>query len=434
MNILGTIPKRDGYSDWDCERFHHEDSSKDEKRPTFEIDKARIIHSASFRRLQGKTQVLGVGARDFYRTRLTHSLEVAQIGRGLCRETKDLPEDFNINQDLVEAICLAHDIGHPAFGHSGEATLNDRIWTKGGFGANPQNLRLVTFLESKHPDGGLNLSRAMLDGIIKYSKPFDGSGSSKDRPHFTYKEDAELVNNIKGDRTVKSIEAEIADWADAVAYCVDDIEDSFRAGLLDFYDMKTRAEEICEQAKRKIKKSNLEDDSNITPAAVANLAMTLHERFVQKPTLRKRKEAIKSWTSETIGRLIRDCRIVVRVSSETSNRYKYGLQIPPEAKRQAILLKVVASVLVFSDPRVRTLEYKGGIVLGKLFDVFVEHEDNELLPLDFQELMKDAAANPNHGSRERLITDFLAGMTDHYAFQYYNRLFLPGEGSFYEAV
>src|ERR1019366_4561990 len=139
----------------------------------------------------------------------------AQIGRGLCRESKDLPKDFKINQDLVEAICLAHDIGHPAFGHSGEATLNDKMWTNGGFGANPQNLRLVTFLESKHPDGGLNLSRAMLDGIIKYSHPFDGSGTSKDKPNFTYKEDAELVKDIKGGRTVKSIEAEIADWADA---------------------------------------------------------------------------------------------------------------------------------------------------------------------------------------------------------------------------
>src|SRR6202795_1428652 len=173
MILLGKIPK--GYSKWDAERFEDEgkkQGGKDDVRMTYEIDKARVIHSAAFRRLQGKTQVLGVGERDFYRTRLTHSLEVAQIGRGLCREISR-PKEFAPDPDLVEAICLAHDIGHPAFGHSGETCLHEKMLCAGGFGANAQNLRIVCFVESKRPNGGLNLTRAMIDGLIKYPRLFD---------------------------------------------------------------------------------------------------------------------------------------------------------------------------------------------------------------------------------------------------------------------
>ena len=137
MNVLGKVSS--GYDDWDAERGFPEDIEKDKGRNAFEIDKGRIIHSAAFRRLQGKTQVLGVGERDFYRTRLTHSLEVAQLGRGICNEAGNSTE-FSPNPDLVEAICLAHDIGHPAFGHFGEECLHQKMVEHGGFGANPQNL------------------------------------------------------------------------------------------------------------------------------------------------------------------------------------------------------------------------------------------------------------------------------------------------------
>jgi len=435
MHLLGKLHVADGYSEWDCERFHYEDPAKDKNRSTFEIDKARIIHSASFRRLQGKTQVLGVGARDFYRTRLTHSLEVAQIGRGLTREARNLPAEFKINADLVEAICLAHDIGHPAFGHSGESTLNEKLWDHGGFGANPQNLRLVTFIESKHPEGGLNLSRAALDGLIKYSEPFDGSGKFRRKSKFTYKDDAQLVSEIKGGRRGKSIEAQIADWSDSVAYSVDDIEDTFRAELLDFFEMRRRADEISTAVKDTLGKKGIQDDDSVTGVdAIRKLAMSLHETFVQPQTLRLRKQSIKKWTSRNIATLIRECEVVVRDGEETSNRYKYGLKIPDHAEREAIVLKAIAEVLVFSDPRVRTLEYKGGLVMASLYDTFVKDADNLLLPLDFKEMIEDEEVLKKHGPRERLIADFLAGMTDQYAFQYHRRLFLPGAGSFYEAV
>ncbi len=177
------------YTAYDTARRGQHQSTA-EKREDFEVDKARIIHSGSFRRLQGKTQVLGVGERDFYRTRLTHSLEVAQIGRGLCRE---IARPFDPNLDLVETICLAHDIGHSPFGHSGEHVLHHKLAAhfddkvakrkkennplesgdeatlrKGlGFGANPQNLRIVALLEAKYEKVGLDLTRATLDGLVK---------------------------------------------------------------------------------------------------------------------------------------------------------------------------------------------------------------------------------------------------------------------------
>src|ERR1700677_393711 len=176
MLVLGKIPR--GYTLHDADRQFAEDKpEKQDKRSAFEIDKGRIIHSSAFRRLQGKTQVLGAGERDFYRTRLTHSLEVAQIGRGVCNEISN-PKDFTMDTDLVEAICLAHDIGHPPFGHAGEAKLHQLLKDWGGFNGNAQNLRLMTVLEQKstrtdYP--GLNLTHATLDGLVKYPFPIDPS-------------------------------------------------------------------------------------------------------------------------------------------------------------------------------------------------------------------------------------------------------------------
>jgi dGTPase len=235
MLVLGKIPR--GYTLHDADRQFAEDKpEKQDKRSAFEIDKGRIIHSSAFRRLQGKTQVLGAGERDFYRTRLTHSLEVAQIGRGICNEISN-PKDFTIDTDLVEAICLAHDIGHPPFGHSGEGLLNGLTYAEGGFGANAQNLRVVTFVETKRKEGGLNLSRAALDGLTKYPTLFDWNKFRHKQPEFVYREHSSLLDWIKdGVRRPETtpVECQIAEWADTLAYSVNDIEDNFRAGIIDF--------------------------------------------------------------------------------------------------------------------------------------------------------------------------------------------------------
>jgi dGTPase len=419
MFTIGRRP--DGYIDEDIERQFEEPSpQKQAKRSAFEIDKGRIIHSSAFRRLQGKTQVLGAGRRDFYRTRLTHSLEVAQIGRGLCNEIPAIGE-FKVDTDLVEAICLAHDIGHPPFGHSGEDFLNDLMFEDGGFGANAQNLRVVTFVETKRAEGGLNLSRSTLDGLAKYPVVFDKNRFKGRKPKFVYEEQADLLNWIKTGvyaPGARPVECEIAEWADTAVYSVNDIEDNFRAGLLDFQEMEKRAGEIEAACK----------DSQITEAEIKDLARDLHKRLVFQPsTLRQRKVALKSWTSSTIFSLIKGCEFYEREPKESSNRYKYGFRVPEANERLSKLLKGTALVLAFRDPRVVTLEYKGKLVLGELYKTFCSH--TELLPRDFQELIED---DKQHS--KRIVADFVSGMTDTYASDYYQRLFQPGEGSFYEDV
>ena len=419
MFVIGYKPK--GYTDEDVARqFEEPHPEKQAKRSAFEIDKGRIIHSAAFRRLQGKTQVLGAGRRDFYRTRLTHSLEVAQIGRGICNEIPSIPE-FKVDRDLVEAICLAHDIGHPPFGHSGEDYLNKLMYNDGGFGANAQNLRVVTFVETKREEGGLNLSRATLDGLTKYPVVFQKAKFKKRKPEFVYKDHADLLKWVKKgvrNRLERPIECEIAEWADTSVYSVNDIEDNFRAGLLDFQEMEKRADEIEAACK----------GYGITEADIKALARDLHNKLVVKPTtLRQRKAAMKAWTSSTIFSLISGCKFYSRDSKEKSNRYKYGFHVPEANKRKSKLLKATALVLAFKDPRVVTLEYKGKMILRKLYETFCDH--TALLPRDFQELIANDAKDA-----KRVIADFVSGMTDTYASEYYQRLFQPGEGSFYEDV
>jgi dGTPase len=437
----------DGYLEFDSKRLGGNRSSA--ARKDFEVDKGRIVHSAAFRRLQGKTQVLGVGERDFYRTRLTHSLEVAQLGRGMCVE---LPSDgFSPDPDLVEAICLAHDIGHPPFGHSGEDFLHAKMKSFGGFGANPQNIRLVTFLEAKFAETGLDLTRACIDGLTKYPDLYDKSfpDLKEKAPHenskFTYSsqpEEIELFRWIKKDVDHPDwtpIEGQIADLADQMAYSVNDIEDAIRAGLFNPIDMRNRAEEISARAKAKLKKIAARDQSDrddvpelTDPAAIAEIANKLQIDVMEPRDYRLRKINLKSWTSEQIKNL-KGARIVERSKTERSVRYRYGLKIEMEANATIAVLKEAASLLVFADPRVTTLEEKGHHIIDALFDTFCagdpRNEKYRLMPIDFQQLIEKKIA-----PKERLVADFISGMTDRYAYSYYSRLFEPGAGSFYEYV
>jgi dGTPase len=423
MPLQNANRKNEDYSDHDRERkFSH--GSAQANRPTFEVDKGRIIHSGAFRRLQGKTQVLGVGERDFYRTRLTHSLEVAQLGRGMCTE---VPGEFHPDPDLVEAICLAYDIGHPAFGHPGERALHRAMLNFGGFGANPQNIRIVTFLEAKYPDGGLDLTRATLDGLVKYPFIFDPAKHA-DTSKFTYEADGDLLNWIKDGVATphrKPIEGEIADWADQVAYAVNDVEDTLRGGLLSFVEAETRADEISSKATKKLGPNG---DVEITNTEAMRVRVRdLQKKLVQPKDLRERKINLKRWTSETIKELMHAANIELTHRDEASIRYRYSLTKTKKAISLIEVLKAMTTLLVFEDPRVTTLEFKGGRILRGLFHAF--RKDTGLLPLDFQQLIEG-----KRDTKERLIADFVSGMTDHYAYAYFNRLYQPGAGSFYEDV
>jgi dGTPase len=410
-------------------RFDNE--SKATGREPFEVDKGRIVHSGSFRRLQGKTQVLGVGERDFYRTRLTHSLEVAQLGRGLASEVLR-PDELCPSLELVETICLAHDIGHAPFGHFGEKHLNKLMESYGGFGANPQNIRIVTSLEPKYREGGLDLTRATLDGLIKY--PTLRKEMTEKSAKCTY----EWVKKDVVDISRKPIEGQIADWADQMAYSVNDIEDAIRAGLIDFAEMANRVEDISAAAREQIDEYAEGEEGPIDyvdsisgPDAIREFGESMRQLFVCPPSYKGRKMNLKKWTSDSIKELIAGCRYELDHPEERVSRYKYTLRTTPKARSRTAVLKATVNFLVFQDPRVHTLEHKAGKILDALFEAFVK--DQRLLPRDYQELILEGRS-ASKMPIERFVADFISGMTDAYAFSYYNRLFQPGWGSFYEDV
>ena len=218
-----------------------------EFRTPFQIHRDRIIHTSAFRRLQNKTQVFNSGHYDFYRTRLTHSIEVAQIGKSICQylnQTSDLlSDDFFIDPDLIEACCLAHDIGHPPFGHTGETELNALMAEHGGFEGNAQTLRLLTRTIFSATGRGMNPSRALMDGVLKY-KTLQHELENPNS-HFLYPDQETILNFVLGNcafpeeyapgkprNSFRSLECQIMDWADDTAYSLNDIADGVNAGFL----------------------------------------------------------------------------------------------------------------------------------------------------------------------------------------------------------
>ncbi|MFZ4622233.1 MAG: dGTP triphosphohydrolase, partial [Bacteroidota bacterium] len=228
-------------------------------RTPFEQDRDRIIHTASFRRLQAKTQVFLSGEYDFYRTRLTHSLEVAQIGRAICtyllRKSPFFSDTFFIDSNLVEAICLSHDLGHPPFGHAGERTLHNVMKPFGGFEGNAQTLRLLTetVYSDKVSRKGMNPTRAFLDGVLKYKTLFSELENPKN--HFIYNEQKQyldfvfdgidLTQQMEAGKTrdyFRSIECQIMDWSDDVAYSLNDVADGIHSGFITQHKVERWAE------------------------------------------------------------------------------------------------------------------------------------------------------------------------------------------------
>lgn len=406
-----------------------------DERSHFERDRSRIIHSAAFRRLQGKTQVFTTGEGDFYRTRLTHSIEVAQIGKGLALR-------LGADPDLIEAICLTHDIGHPPFGHAGEYELKDLMKSYGGFEANAQNIRILTSLEKKsNLYDGLNLTRAVLDGQLKYK-----NGFSPEKRKFVYGDDLKLVawasdearasiGDLQTD--AKSFDCEIMDWADEVAYAVHDLEDSIHAryigsGIL--RDNDPRVQSSIDEVKTKFAQSGVSVE-----AVFDDLRNHLR---VHDPSLRplgvpgsygQRKADRKQLTSFLIHRYISNVDRTERgpvVDTPVSHRYRYQLVIPPEIEIEVDLINKIIMKFVIKSPQVQTLEEKGKHVIRCIFEKLMKGDNAQnLLPDDWKEFLHVASTE---SERARVVSDYISGMTDDYAQKTYAKLFLPNYGSIYD--
>ena len=396
-------------------------------RSQFQADRDRLIYTSAFRRLQAKTQVFLAGEQDFYRTRLTHSLEVAQIGRSICHWLlhlgDPLADDFQIDADLVEAVCLAHDLGHPPFGHAGERSLNRFMAPYGGFEGNAQTLRIVTetIYSSGDKPRGMQPTRAFLDGILKYKTLHRELENPPN--HFLYDEQEPILDFALGapvpslglapgperDR-FRSIECQIMDWADDTAYSLNDVVDGVRAGFLTMETISRWAE--------KTQRSG--DDA----ADIEELLRALREGKVESRLGRKIGFFIKATKLETAPE---------NPASGQTNRHRFRLTIEPAVRRERRLYSEMARDLVFRSPALHHLEHKGDFLLRRIFDLFRERhidgtgpEQMDFLPADVSARIKTAGGSRQ---RARVICDYLAGMTDAFAVRFYKRLFSPEFGT-----
>ena len=422
-NALQTVDNVIRYTPHDRERLHPEEAKVADEREECERDRARIIHSAAFRRLQGKTQVFGVRYGDFFRTRLTHSLEVAQIGKGLALR-------LGVDPTLVEAICLAHDIGHPPFGHYGEQVLRARMAEHGSFEANAQNLRVLTQLEVKSDRYvGLNLTRSVLDGLLKYKALH---GSQPNLAKSCYAEDAPLLAWVceNGSPEERSFECQIMNWADDVAYSAHDLEDGIHVGMITLQHLRRPSNQ--DAVIQRVQESAEERGQAWSADEVVRELDWLAARLIELeglPTPRHVRAALKDLTSRLINEFMRCAQGAPRLgwTESQSERYRYGLMVPDAQERRCEVLKQVAFVLVFAEPRVTTLAHRAHHMVDRLFEVFQAEESGAMYPLEFQDHF---AAARDDVQRRRVACDFIATMTDFQAERTYQRLFVPG----YESI
>lgn len=414
------------YNEFDFERVAESKREKD-YRTAFQIDRDRLIHSSEFRRLQGKTQVFIPGEYDFYRTRLTHSIEVAQIGRSICNFLNQKHHDiFNdeyfIDQDLVESACLAHDLGHPPFGHAGERTLNKLMKPYGGFEGNAQTLRLLSeiFYTTENGRRGMNPSRAFLDSVLKYKALF--SQFENPKHHFLYDYQKEYVDFILGNQKLppdliepnnlndfKSIECQIMDWADDTAYATNDIVDSISGSFITMMKLEKWGEKNSDQLSQ--------NQQDILREIISWI----------------RKREFKPKFGTEIGRLIESCEIVERKTfmDGLTERYKYELVINNDAVERVSLYKKIAVELVFRSSQLHQMEYKGDLMITGIFKTL---EDNYITDLKDMNLLleftdKVIRNEKDKNKRARLVCDFVAGMTDSFTTTNYKRLFDPDYSS-----
>lgn len=433
---------------WFERRLTHVAQRKDDHRSPFQRDRARILHSAAFRRLQSKTQVMGSGQSDFYRTRLTHSLEAAQIGSGISAQLrmKDpaLSSALFPNEDsLIESLCLAHDIGHPPFGHGGEVALHYMMRDHGGFEGNGQTLRIVSNLEPFSECNGMNLARRTMLGLIKYPQTLEQLTAKKipaipssfrqlkasdwHPPKGIYQDDIETLDWILSplsnhDKSLfqqittrqnghsktlyKSLDCSIMELADDIAYGIHDLEDAIVTGVV-------RREDFDQQVIKKLQK--------IDDEWLQQLSDNLAEQLFSQKTYQQ-KEAIGGLVNYLITAIT-----LVDLNENTSLDFaepllRYNAKHPKTAQQTLQIFKDFVYDFVIKRTEIQHHEYRGQQIVMELFEALAS-DPLRLLPKNAQKRYQHALDN-GHNSY-RVIADYVSGMTDDFATNLYQSLFVP---------
>lgn len=451
-------------------------------RSEFRRDYARLIHSAAFRRLQGKTQLFRGLESDFFRNRLTHSLEVAQIAKSIAikinHEGEAYFSSYPIDTDLVEIAGLAHDLGHPPFGHTGEAALDECMKNFGGFEGNAQTLRILSRLEKKEladdfgsalPVGitkegedkrlGLNLCYRTLASLLKYDKKIPSNRAKNDKVSKGYYiSESPLVNKVKKSvlagtaqpKKFKTIECSIMDISDDIAYSVYDLEDCFKAGFMTPLDLVASDSnimtEVASRVSKHMKDSDLPEASTVSfkeEDVIRVLSSIFRDQFEDndlggelsdegKGRLKEKTWAAVNYlrssnksaengylrtklTSNLVGQFIQG--IEVTLNKECPALSKVFLK--KEVLEKVEVLKNFTYVKMIQSPMLKVVERRGLAIISTIFEALSSDKGHHLLPEDYRELYNRVK---EEADRKRVICDFIAGMTDRYVVEFYGRL------------
>lgn len=434
---------------WSDRQFSTVVKRRHDHRSPFQRDRARILHSAAFRRLQCKTQVIGSGQSDFYRTRLTHSLEAAQIGSGISAQLRAkyptlAAELFPQDDSLIEALCLAHDIGHPPFGHGGEVALHFMMRKHGGFEGNGQTFRIVSRLEPYSEGYGMNLARRTLLGLVKYPQTLNilSSKHSPDVPERfrqlkasdwhppkgLYHDDTSSIDWLLAPLTLndkelfqsstspkptkhlktqyKSLDCSMMELADDIAYGIHDLEDAIETGVVQANDFEQHVVQKLQQL-----------DDQWLQKITANLTKQLFstEHHLQK---------------EAIGALVNYLITAIELVDLNANQtikfseplLRYNAKHPKIAEQVLDIFKDFVYQFVIKQPAIQQVEYRGQQIVMELFEA-LSSDPERLLPHHAK--VQYLKALQHEENPHRVIADYVASMTDDFATKLYQSLFMP---------
>lgn len=379
-------------------RLHDDNTPPNRERNEFSRDYARILYSSSFRRLQGKMQLLGINASHFYRNRLTHSLEVAQIAR-------EIAHRLDLSTTVVaESAALAHDLGNPPFGHYGETILDELTKECGGFEGNAQTFRILNYLEKKSPAyRGLNLTARTMLGVVKYFNKRSTQVGEKEYKKFLYSDDYSMLSeflDINGCYVSKSIDAQIMDLADEIAYGAHDLEDAIGMGWVAY-------EELLYEVRLDEKYNSCADELE----KIINEGRETGRRAFQLKTSEEYSHITKKEvTSQIVNKLVCDIGVINTTAGQELGFSNYALLA------EALKKKVFTCIL--RKDTIRTYELKGESIIKGLFEVYTSTElnkNNLLLPAEYR---SDSEQCPIRAAR-----DYISGMMDAFAVQQYEKYF-----------